>query len=199
MNKKGQTQLITAVLLTGIMITLVVMAYIWGIPLIEKQKDNVKINNMEDFFLELNNKIQSVAKNGGKEKIKNFKLSGTMKFIKNGFNDNISAEFETTAKILATGINIYLVGSKTQNPPVGKEPGVVKTYVEKSGNKYNVNMDLYYRNLTTADDIYKIDLVSSGKRTIGSGEHSIIVEEAGSDTIEDGKTLHLTKVKVRFV
>lgn len=198
MVNKGQTQLVTAILLTGILIALVTIAYFWGIPLIEKQKDSVRVDNMESLFLELDDKIQSVAKNGGKENIEGYEVMGTMRFLGDGINDNITASFETSGGIIATGTDIYLAGSGAENPPVGSEPGVVKVYAEKAGKKYDINMKLYYRNLTTAEDIYKIDLEAVGRRVVGEGKHSIVIEEAGSETIENKKKLHLTKVKIRF-
>ena len=52
-GRRGQSQLIGVVLLTLIMITMIGITYMWGMPLIEKQKDTVKVSNVERMMKEL--------------------------------------------------------------------------------------------------------------------------------------------------
>lgn len=101
---KGQTQIMSAVLLTGIMIGLIGIAYVWGGPMIQKQKDVVKLDNMETFMQNLNKEVKSVAKNGGTSKL-NVKLPGSLKVVNNnnignGTVDKIILEFETKGSVI---------------------------------------------------------------------------------------------------
>jgi len=69
---KGQSDIISIVLIIIIAIGLVSTAYTWGIPLIQKQQDTALVVRVANFFSNdnvnsLQKKIVSVATNGGEE------------------------------------------------------------------------------------------------------------------------------------
>jgi len=64
---KAQTQVMSIVIITGIVIALVSSAYIWGRPLIEKRTTIAEYSNLESFVLDLNDKIIDIANSGAGE------------------------------------------------------------------------------------------------------------------------------------
>jgi|GEM_PF-2251357 len=202
-EKRGQSNLISVVLLTLIMVTLVAITYMWGMPLVEKQKDTVKVSDAEKFMKELDDKIQNVIKNGGTQIIDNPKLPGTLKMIDNGINDAIELKFETTGTNIAIGQEIYLRGSEIGEIPLGEESGVIKVISNNvNDKKYEVNMTLYYRNVTGSKNIYTTDIYGLGRDMISGEKHRIIITE-GEETTgpvgeRDGKEIYVTKINLRF-
>jgi len=59
--KKSQTSVISTVLITGIVITVVTLTYIWGKPLLQKNMDNAKINSIINMLKQIDRAIQDVA------------------------------------------------------------------------------------------------------------------------------------------
>ena len=198
---KGQSQLIGVVLLTLVMITMIGITYMWGMPLIEKQKDTVRVSNMERFMKELDESVQNVAKNGGIQKIESPGIPGEVKILDQGINDMIVAEFQTTGTDIATGTDIYLRGNDLMEVPIGAEPGVLKVLSEgMGGDTYGVTISLYYRNLTGSESVYVIDLVGLGRDSIVGENHVITVSEGDEVpvTTENGKNVYITRINVRF-
>lgn len=199
---KGQSQIITGVLLIMIMITLVGVTYFWGIPLIEKQKDSVRVSDMERFMKTLNEKIQYVAKNGGTQKITGLDIPGDLKL--SDTDDRFVLSFQTTGNIIASGEDIYLVGDQRTEAHVGEEPGVILVRSEKAGSKYDITMSLYYRNLRGSEtdgktNIYKIDIIGLGKTVMRGKNHEISISEY--ETSEEETTserTYTTKINVRL-
>jgi hypothetical protein len=61
---KGQTQAVTAVLTTGVIVGAVASAYVWGVPLIEKRQGQAEINSLESSIIDLESSIESVSSSG---------------------------------------------------------------------------------------------------------------------------------------
>ena len=61
---KGQTQAVTAILVTSVIVGSVATAYVWGVPLLEKRQSQSDLNNVEDKILTTYDTIVSVS-NGG--------------------------------------------------------------------------------------------------------------------------------------
>ncbi|MFC2143859.1 hypothetical protein ACFLQO_00650 [Candidatus Aenigmatarchaeota archaeon] len=53
MKVSGQTQTLSLVLITGIVIAMIGMAYAWGMPLIQKRTTITEYSTAENFILEL--------------------------------------------------------------------------------------------------------------------------------------------------
>lgn len=61
---KGQTQAVTAVMITGIMIGTISAVYVWGTPLLEKRESQAQLDQVENDVLGLMNEIESVSNSG---------------------------------------------------------------------------------------------------------------------------------------
>ncbi len=75
----GQTQVISAVLITGVLITVIGTVYLWGLPLIQKNEAVSVLYKSEDFMRSLNTKIKSIVNNGGKDNLR-ISVPGVMVF-----------------------------------------------------------------------------------------------------------------------
>ena len=198
---RGQSQIIGVVLLTLIMIVMIGVTYMWGMPLVEKQKDTVRTSNAEKFVRELDDRIKDVAKNGGTQRIEIPSIPGELRMVDQGVNDKIELETPTTGTDIATGIDIYLRGDERDEVSIGNEPGVIKILsTDLGGNSYRFDMTLYYRNLTGSESVYMIDLRGLGRDMVSGEGHSVIVSEGGEMPVErDGsRSVYTTVVNLRF-
>lgn len=71
---KGQTQAVTAVLITGVIVGGVASAYVWGVPLIEKRQSQSELQSVESTAVQLRDTIRSVS-NEGSERSSQLQLS----------------------------------------------------------------------------------------------------------------------------
>ncbi|MFP4046056.1 MAG: hypothetical protein ACLFS3_03275 [Candidatus Aenigmatarchaeota archaeon] len=198
---KGQIEVVSAILLTGIMISLVSVAYFWGLPMIEKQKDRTKLRQTENFLKDLNDAVKEVARNGGRRQV-NGEIPGSLKFesATPPDHDNITIKFKTTGSLMATGKTVYLVGNSNMEAPVTSEAGIVTAYSEQIEDMYEIEMKLFYRNLTTIkgkNEVYRIDLHNQGR---GSFENQRVTAslEAGRSGYNESLGMYVNNINLRF-
>ncbi|MFH1420432.1 MAG: hypothetical protein ABIG30_00515 [Candidatus Aenigmatarchaeota archaeon] len=197
---KGQQQVLSAIMLTGIMITVVGSVYFWGIPLVQKNQDINSLQNAESFMLMLNERIKFVANNAGRDQVM-INVPGILTF---------DAEMQTLGFEIQTGGTIYAAGggliplSKTK---VGvcnsKSEGIWGTDVpevlcvksiELGENSYKTTYNLGYRELTKTAKSYKIKL--AGESSSGGQDHTVVIDYMGAD---DAGSLINTNVKITIL
>jgi len=61
---KGQTQAVTAVMITGIVMGGIGTAYLWGVPMLEKRQVEQEVTTTEEDVLNLREEIESVSQRG---------------------------------------------------------------------------------------------------------------------------------------
>lgn len=61
---KGQTQAVTAVMITGIVMGGIGTAYLWGVPMLEKRQVEQDVTSTEEDVLTLRDEIESVSQKG---------------------------------------------------------------------------------------------------------------------------------------
>ena len=212
---KGQTEVLSAVLLSGILIGVVGSVYFWGIPLIQKNKDNALLESSETFMTTLDEKIKFVANNGGRDKVV-INVPSIVRFD----GQSLELSLETEGTIYAVDAPIQLGRTSSSNlkwctpntqpacdPPSpygswGIDDPVLFTVksTEISQNSYTTYYTLDYielRNDNTLRD-YKIELTGSG--TSGGFEKTIVIENQGdSTTVRNGRTLISSVVKISIV
>ena len=66
---KGQSEVIVFVLLFLIGVTLFLSSVIWSQGIFNRNSDMAKLNNVENFMVNLDNKIQNIVKLGGQDSI----------------------------------------------------------------------------------------------------------------------------------
>ncbi len=203
---KGQNQALTPILITGIMIAVVSTAYLWGMPLIQKNKDTVYLKRSEAFMNDLSNRIKFVANNGGKSVVY-FNIPGTFRFFPD--QNYVEINLTTDGTIYSVGGTIYFVGSKTI-PTNGygvwgsDDPYVLHESTRMVGKKYMTSYVLQTFPLCEGARCYEIDL--TGKSFSVGPNHQITIENVGTDTevannipgIPDGSTITISEIKLSF-
>ena len=207
---RGQTEALSAVLISGILIAVVGSVYFWGIPLIQKNKDNSVLDTSEAFMAGLDRKIKFVANNGGRDVVV-IKVPGIVRF--DGRTIELTIDTEGTLYAVDSPIRLGRTSLSTLKTDFSTVPptqygtwGVddpvlfnVKSS-EITKNAYLTKYTLDYvelRNDKTLKD-YNIDLQGGG---VGGQDRTIIVESLGdrSDLRSNGRTLISSLVKITIV
>lgn len=187
---KSQQETIGYILMVAILVIVVATAYIWASPMIQKNRDIVIINNAHEFMKSLNEKIKSVANNGGRESIS---IDFGVLAFENGM---ITFSIETLSTIYEPGKRIYFVKNPEcqiyDNCILGEdEPELFYVESRRIGEKYYTIYYLTYRKLNSLDQSYKISL--EGQKQIGKGK--IILEYKGNRK-EDNTVVSIIEINI---
>ena len=68
-NRKAQTELVAYMIVAAIIVFSTGVAYMWGIPIIEKSSSNSKMKAAESQLLKINEEISNVLLNGGQTNV----------------------------------------------------------------------------------------------------------------------------------
>ncbi|MCD6215987.1 MAG: hypothetical protein J7J92_02850 [Candidatus Aenigmarchaeota archaeon] len=196
---KGQTQIVTTMLLTMVTVAVVGTVYFYGLPLIEKNKDIATLQKTEDFIKLLDDKIKIVA-NGGSAELP-FNIPGL--FIFNNSNGTIEIKVKTRRTIYATGAEVPLVGDLEGGNVWGvNKQEIIYVKAEKVGNAFVNSYNLNYKQLV-GNDCYKIVLESkTGSDIVTEEGHNIVISHVGIDSSEKcggTKTLYKSIVQIAIV
>lgn len=184
---KGQQEAVSVVLITGILIGVVGSVYFWGLPLIQKNKDITVLKDSERFMGSLDDKIKSVANNGGRDQIL-IDVPGILVFDPQSNPPELRLRIDTQGTIYDTGGWIPLGRndcSKTTGDWGTDEPSTLCVKSEGEKDKYFTTYRLEYLILKgTGAENYVILL--SGSQASGGEGHKVVMENTGS--LPDGKT-----------
>ena len=186
---KGQQEILTPLLFTGILIAVVGSVYIWGVPLIQKNQDITMLHKAEDFMKNLNDKIIKVANTQGSDKITI--ETGTFEFDPNPSPDTgtgtITLKVNTQGTIYAAGSRIPFVRDSTcqysNSCIMGQdEPQWYYVNSQDIDGAYLSTYTLSYRNLTSPNSpsVYQINL--TGTKRMAGENHDVIIEFKGITT-----------------
>lgn len=76
-KKKAQTEIISALLIAGITIGAVSVAYLWGVPVIQKGQSTNQIQEAESLMSDIDKAVADVMANGGQRSL-NLNLAGAL-------------------------------------------------------------------------------------------------------------------------
>ena len=145
---RAQTQIITYLLLSGLLITIVGVVYLWGIPLIQKNRDINLLQGSEDFMKRLDLIVKDVANTHGRNAI-SFELDGELWF--NESENAFRLIVETKGSIYSVG-RIYFVRNPNETGEWGKdEPAILYVDVSPTASGYRQVYVLKYRKLLAKD------------------------------------------------
>lgn len=99
---KGQSEVIVFVLLFLIGVTLFLSSVLWSQGIFNRSSDMAKLNNAENFMVNLDNKIQNVVKFGGQDSI-DYGIQATIELVS---PDMIEIQAPITVKIPVDWVNI---------------------------------------------------------------------------------------------
>ena len=189
---KGQQDVISTIIISGILIGVVGSVYLWGVPLIQKNQDISTLRSSEDFILELNEKIKFIANNGGKDRMQ-ITIPGVLE-ITNGI---IELRVDTQGTIYAAEAEIPLGSnecSRTSGVWGQHDSSVFCVKSRKLGESdYKTTYSLRYIPLeVSALRTFNIDITGAG---IGGQDRIISIENLG--TTEGAFTT--TKIKIDVI
>ncbi len=134
---KAQQDIIAPILMVGVLVAVVTSVYMWGLPLIEKNKDLVYLERAESLMREIPDKIRIVASSGGTESIL-FDLPSRFEFS----DGTITFRIQTKGTKYAIGYNHYFTNNRLNFEDGGArkfgviDPVVSFVYTDKVGEKY---------------------------------------------------------------
>lgn len=212
-DRIGQSQVVTAVLLGGILVVGISSAYTWGIPLLEKNQDANTLENTLSSFETLGSEIESVARRGDSSQITFTVGDGILQV--NPENNSIEYAITTRAAYVSTSgwvslndnnMRGLLEGGYPQQYGVqGQDvPGVIIARARDMTDGYRTTYKLKFREMRDVDagESYQIDLQGDGNLEANGGTHEIVVSfdeerrESGAST--EGDTLVRRLVDVRI-
>ena len=219
-ESKAQSDIISALIIIIIVLTLVGTVYTWGLPLIQKRQDTTKVDRLYSYFStdnpnSLTRKIEYIANNGGEETF-SIDMDGIwiLHTCPVGEGDNCldttdannSLEFTTFSKVSNIGVNagwISLSGSSCP-PNVGDvgvdKPSAVCARADSLQEGFNLTYRIWFRELSeSADKGYKINLVKHGSGPLSSTGRSVRISRKGLHTCpasECGRTLVITEIDI---
>jgi flagellin-like protein len=205
MPRKAQTEVISIVLLTGIIISLVGAAYMWGIPLINKRTAVTDFLAAEDFVVKLDQKIVEIANAGSGEAALDIP-NGLIRVIDYDsiLPDKNSIILEKIVKqplILSNSV-VLKTNVLGENGTYGEaEPRIINLSSESYGSDYRLIFTLHYRELDTSKEPLKGYLITLKTGEI-AGTSRVVVSYDGTDvsgTAKNGGPLVRTRIKVSVV
>lgn len=195
---KGQTQAISLVLISGILIGVVSSVYFWGLPLIQKNRDISLLENSEQMVKSLNEKVKNVANNGGRDKI-TITGPGIMRFdpAEGGL---FTYTLDTDGTVYATNAEIPLGRNfcSSQSGEWGKKDSEVICVKSIGESRYTTTYSLRYLRLDAGSRSFLLKL--QGERAASGESHDIIIESVGTEeTSVEGRSIVSTTVQVTII
>jgi hypothetical protein len=201
---KGQNQVLSIVLVAGIIIAMMGLAYAWGMPLIQKRTTITEFSSAEGFILNLNSKITGIANSGSGEvtlEIPNGNLRAIGYGDADPKNNTIIMEFVTEQSMVINASTVLLKTTSFQEVGVygESEPRIISLTGERFGTGNKMRISLHYRELDTNNRGYKIALdpvTSSGNKKV---KVSFIRNEVVEGGAKNGGDLILTHVNIELM
>lgn len=206
---KGQTQAVTAILLTGITIGAVTTVFVWGTPILEKRQGQAGLQTVEEDVLSIYNEIVSVSRGGsGTASTVELDLSNSGSEIRsvwvNPTEDYINITVDTAqSPPYPAGTWTMLKGSSLQDISIGageygikgKElPGVVMVRAYGSGISrvtYRIEFRNLYAETPSGSRLEKIDLEAVGGQK-SAGQTTLRVSNGGTEFDTGGSAVTLS-------
>jgi len=198
---KGQTPVLSYLLVLGVLMSSVSVAYLWGVPLLKKGSVNSKISDAQQTMLQMNNALENVISNGG-ESSTTFVSYGRVKITSE--DNSVYYVLRTEKTPYATNVWIPLTTDNTFSVPGTEEanskailgintPSLVLVRAEPIGNgEFFIIFRLALRNLIDQQgNIYKYELIPQGTTSVENGQHKIIFRKGSvKKTIENGTVVY---------
>jgi hypothetical protein len=200
---KAQTEVITLILISGIIISLTGFAYSWGKPVIEKRSVVTQFTSAVRFMEDLDARIVSMAgtcsSEGACEETLELPVPGLIVLDQAG--NSIVYSFSVSQPLITRGEIVFNTADNATVARYGETPGVVSMRGESGGGFHTLTFTLRYRELDSDEPWrgYKIQLLNQSGTLSGSGK--IIISYGGPETragrANNGGDLVLSKIRVQ--
>jgi len=197
---KAQADIVSAVIIVLLALSLTSSALIWGLPLIQKRQDSVLVARVSNIFnQDLPSKIGYVASVGGSTTL-SLDIDGI--WVLNETENSISFTFPS--KVSDKGLNQWIGEGcpfTGQTGTVGiDKPSVVCVFVSQTETGFNITYKIGFRELISSDGTkgYKIQLVKpSGGVSVSTGKTLYISQKSVSQLPPVGqKILIKTEIEI---
>lgn len=195
-TRRAQAGVVSAVVLGGILVAGITSAYMWGLPLLQKNQDTDNLRTTLDQMRELSETIDSISRRGGSQQVSFNVGEGSLAI--DTVDDTITYSISTSAAYVSTGgwvplneddmSGIERIDNGTGYGIVGQdEPGVVIGRSRPEGENFRTTYTIAFRELVDLDARrgFKVDLVENGNLQVSGGTHNIVVRK-DTDTVEPG-------------
>ncbi|MBN1222977.1 MAG: hypothetical protein JXB23_06985 [Candidatus Aminicenantes bacterium] len=200
---KAQTEVVTLVLISGIIISLVGFAWTWGVPMIEKRSTVVQFTSAVLFMENLDKKITDMAGTcttpGSCSETLDLPVPGVIVVDKTGNSIIYTLSIDQP---LVTGSEVLF--NTADNGTVsryGETPGVISMEGVNNAGRYTLIFSLRYRELDSDEPWKGYKIVLTNQSTKLSGTSKITVSygshETRSGMAANGGDLILSKIKVQ--
>lgn len=206
---KGQSQVVSAVLLGGILVVGISSAYTWAVPVLQKNQDTDQLQSSLESMQELQQAVERVSTRGGSETV-TMQLNGGLLSI-NPATNSVNYTIGSQAAYVATEwvplnendmLGIGLVNNSEGYGIVTKDkPGVLIGKAVPRGDSYQTIYHLEFRELQdlNSDTGYLINLTDGGNLQKTSGTAQIVIEKQGQDQRLEGQSKENGVLVVRNV
>lgn len=150
---KAQTEVVTMVLITGIVISLVGTAYLWGAPLINKRTSIIEVDTGKEFVERLDKTIVDIANSGTGERILDIP-NGILTVYGNNTDDpnnnSIVYDITTDQQMMFPGTVVFLSDTRDLVGVYGEvDPQIVTMTGVESNFIHGIQIKSHYRELDT--------------------------------------------------
>ncbi len=210
--RKAQVDIISAIIIVTIALSLFSFAYFWGMPLIQKRQDTALVERAFKYFDPKNpnsvgRRIEYVANFGGEQ---TFYIDLDGIWILKEYNEespeNNSLLFAFSSKVSNVAPNFGWIPFSPNIQEIGKlgldEPSVIFERADSYGGRYNVTFKVWLRELENIDGTkgYRINLIKDpAGRKVSTSKYIKISRGNIISTQENGKTLTITEIKILLV
>lgn len=186
LNRKAQTQIISAILITGIVLGVVSVSYLWGVPLIQKSQTNTQITIAENLMTNIQKAIDDVVQTGTQKSIL-VNLDGKLEVSE----DQNSIFYTITTKGLGimagdwiplNDQNMFGIQGTTENQSVGvvgvNKAGVIIAKSIVAGDQYQTIFRLAYRELDDMEtkEGHLVQIKEVGNNIATGGQKNLIIK-----------------------
>ncbi|MBN2101470.1 MAG: hypothetical protein JW716_01200 [Candidatus Aenigmarchaeota archaeon] len=186
--RKGQVQVLSLIIITGIVIALVGVAYIWGSPMIEKRTVYTQYTSAEKFMNDLNDRIATLAttcttKNGCTQTINIPNIDGRGLSVDETGN-TLYFHFPSSQRMLASeriALNTPYTGEPADYGTA--PPGLLEVEGVTEDSIYLIKFSLHYRELYDEDSGIGYMIKIQGNV---QGNNQIIMTYAGTESVSGG-------------
>jgi hypothetical protein len=152
---KGQSSLISVVIIAGIVVSLVGASYMWAVPLIEKRSTIADYIMIENFMINLNDKIVEIANTGSGEatlSIPSGKVHAFGYGIIGKENNTLRLDFFVDRPLIGSDASVPIDTSSLDY--IGEygmtEPRIMTLSAPEAGDLTHLYIDMRYRELRSA-------------------------------------------------
>lgn len=157
---------ISIIIIAGMVVALIGVAYAWAVPMIEKRTTIADYTLAEGFMLELDEKIVDIANTGSGDALLEIP-SGSLKVYGRGLsgdiNNTVVLDFFARQPLITPGGNIPIETSSLDHiGEYGKaEPRIIMLSGSGGSGNFHLNLSMRYRELRSSTNGYLIALCPS--------------------------------------